>query len=651
MNLINRAIYSVWVLILIVSTTKATDFRPNIIYILTDDLGYGDLGCFGQQKIFTPNIDKMAAEGIIFTDHYAGTSVCAPSRASLMTGKHTGHTSVRHNQPFPQALRPEEITIPEALKDAGYISAVIGKWGVGHQEPIDPMNAIVNGFDYQFGFLNMWHAHNYYPEFLYRNGQKEYLRNVVESQGSKWPESKEGAGNAIVKKDYTHYLFREDLTKFILEHSDTTFFLYLPFTIPHTNGESKILKHEVPGFGFYKDSVGWSDEQKARAAMITTLDSTVGKILLQLKELGIEKNTFVMFTSDNGGEQEINFFKANGIFRGMKREVYEGGIRVPAVAWWPGTIKPGTTTNHVSAFWDMLPTFCDIAGVSVPNGIDGISFLPTLTGIGEQKKHFSLYWEYQASNGLIALRKSDWKIVEKNALKSSPTFELYNIVPDPSEKNNIADKYPEILNELKFMLKISRFEEPTCPFLDKQYIFTKSTECLNGKITIKGEFQDIEQERFEEIGICYSKNENPLISDSVIISNSKTSEFSVSLQNLEEGQMYYFRTFAKYGDIIAYGKPIAETFQTANKITTKVINPLKVYPNPVYNEIFFECSEKTVNSAYVSIFNLSGKQFLEQKIVLKDLRNKINISEIPLGVYFFAFEIEGKKYFQLIKKE
>ncbi len=435
--------------------------KPNIIYILADDLGYGDLSCYGQQTLSTPKIDQMATDGMMFMRHYSGSTVCGPSRASLITGKHTGNTSVRGNQPA-QLLGDDEITLAHKLKEAGYVTGKIGKWGVGHPPPLD--DPARKGFDYFYGYINMWHAHNYYPEFLYRNGVKEHLEGnrLMKVDGENpFPTFPEGTGVAEQKKRYTHFLFDEDALRFIEYHKDTTFFLFMSLLVPHTNNEAGTLLGdgmEVPDYGPFENK-DWPDQAKGFARMVQYLDNTVGMINAKLKELGLDENTLVIFTSDNGphneGGHSANYFNSNGGLRGYKRDKYEGGIRVPMIAKWPGTIEAGTVADHISAFWDYLPTFCEIANVKPPSDIDGISFLPTLLGNHEhQKTHDYLYWEFYEGGGKQAVLAGNWKGLRFNTRSGNPTpLELYDLSADPAEENNIAAQHPEIVKKLEGFMK------------------------------------------------------------------------------------------------------------------------------------------------------------------------------------------------------
>lgn len=431
---------------------------PNIIFILADDLGYGDLGCYGQKEIKTPNIDKMAAEGIRFTNHYAGSTVCAPSRSCLMTGQHTGHTTVRGNSGKDGrrvSLRNEDVTVAEVLKQAGYATGGIGKWGLGETGTTGVPNN--QGFDYWFGYLNQRHAHNYYPEYLWRNAEKVRLRNVVK------PVNPPG-GVATKRVEYSHDLFTKEALDFIDRNRQRPFFLYLAYTIPHANNEAGRKGMEVPSLGAYADE-SWPEPQKGYAAMITRMDSDIGKLMAKLKKLGIDENTLVMFSSDNGphkeGGADPSFFNSSGPLRGIKRDLYEGGIRVPLVARWPGKIKPGSESEHVSAFWDFLPTCAELAGAKPPGDIDGISMVPALLGRpGKQRKHKFLYWEFHERGSRQAVRMGSFKAVR---LAPDKPMELYNLAEDVSEKHDVATQNPEIIVRITAYLKTARTESPDWP--------------------------------------------------------------------------------------------------------------------------------------------------------------------------------------------
>jgi uncharacterized sulfatase len=421
---------------------------PNLIWIMADDLGYGDLGSYGQELIETPNLDQMAEDGMRFTQFYAGSTVCAPSRSVLMTGQHMGHTWVRGNankDMLVQTLRPEDTTVAELFKEAGYSTASIGKWGLG--EVGSPGHPLKKGFDYFYGYLNQVHAHNYYPEFLWRNLDKVPLENEVQPT-----ERSYGGfvgGHATKKVDYSHDLIVEEALDWIAEKSRGPFFLYLALTIPHANNEGSRATgdgQEVPDYGIYSDR-DWTDPNKGQAAMITRMDTDVGRILDLLREHSIAENTLVFFTSDNGhhseGGNDPEFFDANGPLRGKKRDLYEGGIRVPAIAWWPKTIRPGSVSNHVGYFGDLMATAAELTGVDAPDGLDSISFLRTLKGDSGQPEHSYLYWEfYEGNGGAQAVREGDWKAVRVPALDGK--MELYDLSVDLGEEEDSA------ITELEF---------------------------------------------------------------------------------------------------------------------------------------------------------------------------------------------------------
>lgn len=424
--------------------------RPNIIFILADDLGYGDLGCYGQRTIRTPNLDRMAAEGMIFTDHYAGSTVCAPSRCCLMTGLHTGHAFVRGNDRIP--LRPSDVTVAELLRQAGYTTGIIGKWGLGEPDTTGIPNR--KGFDHWFGYLNQQHAHNYYPDYLWHNEQKVLLANEVTPVGA-------AGGVATRKVQYSHDLFTADALEFIGRNRRRPFFLYLAYTIPHANNEAKPDGMEVPSYGQYAGE-DWPNPQKGHAAMITRMDADIGRLFARLESLGLDRKTLVLFSSDNGPHKEGGaapaFFSSSGVLRGCKRDVYEGGIRVPLIARWPGRIAAGSGSNHVCASWDFLPTCCELAGVPVPRGIDGLSILPTLLGLPQmQQSHDYLYWEFHEQGKKQAVRMGDWKGIRLNVAKNSNgPIELYDLEADMGEERNVADQHPEIAEQIATIMASAR---------------------------------------------------------------------------------------------------------------------------------------------------------------------------------------------------
>jgi arylsulfatase A-like enzyme len=414
--------------------------KPNVVFILADDLGYGDLGCYGQKQILTPNLDRMAAEGMRFSQFYAGSTVCAPSRCALMTGLHTGHCFIRGNGR--ENLRPEDVTVAKVLKDAGYATGLVGKWGLGHEGSAGVPTK--QGFDSFFGYLDQNHAHNYYPSFLMRDERRVPLKNVVPGDGDF------GQGVATKKVEYSPDLLAEEALAFLDRNKDRPFFLYFAPTIPHANNEAGKEGMEVPDYGPYKDR-DWPQPQKGHAAMITRLDADVGRLLARLKQHGIEENTLVVFTSDNGphreGGNDPDFNHSHGPLRGIKRDLYEGGIRVPMIARWPGKVQAGATPDFAGAFWDMLPTLADLAGAKVPAGLDGVSLVPTLLGRKEQQKpHQSLYWAFYEGGAAQAVRMGKWKAVEQPI---GTPIQLYDLDEDLGEKADVAGKHPDVVAKAK----------------------------------------------------------------------------------------------------------------------------------------------------------------------------------------------------------
>jgi len=406
--------------------------HPNIIYILADDLGYGHLGCYGQKEIQTPNIDRMAREGMSFTDHYAGSALCAPSRCVLMTALHTGHCFIRDNKALPVEgnvpIPADSQTIGKLLKRAGYVTAAIGKWGLGY--PGSDGDPVKQGFDHFFGYNCQREAHSYYPDHLWRNDKKVVLEGNLGGQ----------------KKEYSHDLLTAEAIDFVRSNRSKPFFLYVPYTIPHA-------AFQVPDLGIYADEP-WSDVKKAIAAMISRMDGDAGRILALVKQLDIDDNTLVIFTSDNGcaGGALLNEFNGSGILRANKGTLYEGGIRAPMIARWPGRIAPGTVSSHICGFQDMMPTFAELAGVDVPVPMDGLSIVPTLLGKGGQKQHDYLYWELKNDR---AVRMGDFK-----AVKTKAGLELFNLRDDPSEKNDIASKHPDIVEKVRGIIETSHRDSP-----------------------------------------------------------------------------------------------------------------------------------------------------------------------------------------------
>jgi len=413
--------------------------RPNIIWIMCDDLGYGDLGCFGQKTIATPRLDQLAKEGMRFTDFYAGCTVCRPSRLSLWTGKHMGHTPISSNASY--HFKPEDVTVAELLKGAGYRTGGVGKWAMGGVETSGfPLK---NGFDFWMGYLDQGQAHNYYPTHLWRNGQKYPLPGNVLSDHPR------ARGRVASRKvTWSHPVMTEEAFAFIRESGDQPFLLHVHWTIPHANNEGGRVHGdgmEVPDYGVYKEQ-DWVNTSKGQAAMVSWMDRDVGRLVDLLRELKLDRRTLVVFTSDNGphseGGHRHEVFDANGPLRGFKRDLYEGGIRVPTIAWWPGVVEAGTTCSEALAFWDFLPTACELAGTKAPPGLDGISFVNALRGM-KQRSHDYLYWKYGRKE---AVRAGNWKLVRTDAAKPA---ELYDLKGDPGEKSNVAGEHKAVVQTLQ----------------------------------------------------------------------------------------------------------------------------------------------------------------------------------------------------------
>jgi len=453
--------------------TEEASAPPNIIYMLADDLGYGELGSYGQTKIRTPNLDALAAEGMRFTQHYSGSPVCAPSRGTLLTGLHTGHGQVRDNFEVGGYPDPDELgqmpldsgtyTIGTMLQDAGYVTGAIGKWGLGGRGSLGQPH--YQGFDYFFGYLDQQLAHNYYPTHLWRNGDKVDLNNEYFS-----PHQRFAGDDPTDPTQYTQYagneysvdVMADDALRFLDEHQDEPFFLYLPFAVPH-------LALQVPDSSLVEYEGAFDEEPylgnrsylphprpfSAYAAMITRMDAHIGRILDRLEEIGLAENTIVMFTSDNGttytGGVDAEYFDSSAGLRGLKGSVYEGGTRVPLIARWPGRIDAGSQSDHVSAFWDMMPTFADLVGVASPEGIDGVSFLPTLVGEADQAEHDYLYWEYHGLwNGAQAVRMGDWKGVRLGGHDDPDAhIELYDLALDRNETTDVSADHPEVVAQIR----------------------------------------------------------------------------------------------------------------------------------------------------------------------------------------------------------
>jgi arylsulfatase A len=434
--------------------------RPNIILIVADDLGYGELGCYGQKWIKTPRLDALAQQGLRFTQFYCGAPVCAPSRCTLMTGKHSGHAAIRNNRqpkdfeklreqyaweaPGQQPLPDSEVTIAELLHNSGYATAAIGKWGLGMPGTSGEPNR--QGFDSFYGYLCQAHAHNHFPKFLWRNDKKETLP---------------GNDGSATGQTFSQDKFTEEALRFIKEHREGPFFLYLPFTIPHLSiqvPETSLKEYagripEVP----HKNKSSYFSHLTPRAgfaAMITHMDASIGQIVDLLDELQLSDNTLVLFTSDNGptynrlGGSDSDFFNSSGPLRGRKGSVFEGGIRVPLIARWPGNVAAGRETDQIAAFWDLLPTLCEISRIERVHDCDGISIAPTFLGSGGQPQHEYLYWEFPAYGVQQAVRSGNWKAVRSGVDRGDPPFELYDLSNDISEQHNIAADHADIVRRL-----------------------------------------------------------------------------------------------------------------------------------------------------------------------------------------------------------
>ncbi|MDF1753547.1 MAG: arylsulfatase [Verrucomicrobiales bacterium] len=455
-----------------VTLAAAEPSKPNIIFILADDLGYGDLGCFGQEIVKTPVLDQMAAEGMKLTSFYSGSTVCAPSRSVLMTGQDTGHTWVRGNgSAETQTLRPEDITVAEKLKEAGYATALCGKWGLGELGSTGHPNK--QGFDYFFGYLNQRHAHNFYPEFIIRNEEVVKLRNVYDPAWIKMRteqgKADDGAGWASpdTKLDYVPAMVTDEALKWVDEQAqqENPFFLYYALNIPHANNEAARGTgdgQEIPDYGIFADE-NWTNPNKGFAAMNTMMDRDVGRLIDMLKKHGIEKNTLIIFTSDNGhhkeGGNDPEFFNSNGDLRGMKRELTEGGIRVPTIAWWPGKIPAGSVSDHAAQFADFMATACELAGVETPENTQSTSFVPTLLGNDDaQQKPDYLYWEFYERGSKQAVRFGKWKAIRKPLFTGK--IELYDLSQDLGEEKDLASQFPEVVTQAETYMKAAHEENP-----------------------------------------------------------------------------------------------------------------------------------------------------------------------------------------------
>ena len=438
--------------------------KPNVILIMADDLGWGDLGSYGQTKIKTPNLDRLAAEGMRFTQFYSGSPVCAPSRSVLMTGKHGGHAYIRNNrevQPEGQWPIPaSEVTIAELLKSQGYATGAFGKWGLGFVGTEGDPNK--QGFDLFYGYNCQREAHNFYPDHLWRNNQRVVL---------------EGNDRGLTGKHYSHDLIEAEALRFIRDNKDKPFFAYVPFTIPHVALQvpedslaEYVGKWDDPPYDGKNGYLPHPTPRAAYAAMITRMDRSVGRVMALLQELKLDENTLVIFTSDNGGAfgevtkdfefkpgrmagTDYVFFGSTGKFRAFKGSVYEGGIRVPFIARWPGRIKEGMVSELPAVNYDVLPTLCEVAGVKPPSSTDGVSLLPTLTGRGQQVRHEFLFWDFGGYGGQQAVRMGDWKGVRRNLHLGNTQIELYNLATDIQERQDVAAQHPDIVRRIAAIMQ------------------------------------------------------------------------------------------------------------------------------------------------------------------------------------------------------
>ena len=424
--------------------------KPNIIWIMADDLGVYDVGCYGQKQILTPTIDRLAAEGVKFTQCYAGSTVCAPSRSVLMQGRHSGHSTVRGNAAAvggrpPQGripLNPDDVTVAEVLKTAGYTTGIVGKWGLG--EPGTEGIPNKQGFDFWFGYLNQRHAHTYYTDYLWRNTDKVILKGNLDGK----------------RTEYSHDLMTEEALGFVRRAKAKPFFLYLAYTIPHA-------KFHVPSLEPYADKP-WPQQARAYAAMVTRMDRDIGRLLALLKELGLDRDTIVFFTSDNGGYPDGDarkMFNPQGPLRGNKGNLYEGGLRVPMLVRWPGRIKAGRVSDQMWAFWDFLPTAAELAGVEPPKGIDGISMLPAILGKTQSQSHEFLYWEFRTRGFSQAVRWGDWKGIRGG---TEEPLALYNLKSDLGEKHDVAKAHPDVVARIEGFMARSRTPSKHWPSLPKR---------------------------------------------------------------------------------------------------------------------------------------------------------------------------------------
>lgn len=419
--------------------------KPNIVFIMADDIGYGDLGCYGQELIDTPNIDALATSGIRFTQAYAGGPVCTPSRSVLMTGRHNGHTAGRDNIPhYDTYLEDEDVTVAEVLKDVGYRTGGFGKWSLGDAGTMG--RATNQGFDTFFGYLNQDHAHYYYPEYLDDDEDRLDLE-----------------GNGKTREHYSHNLIVDRALEFVKENRTDPFFLYCAFTLPHFSSRNEDPDRlTIPSTSPYTDR-DWDERSKKYAAMVTRIDRDVGRIVSLIGELGLDKNTIVIFTSDNGGHEEMSGrFDSSGPLKGFKRDLAEGGIRVPFVIRWPGVVPANKVSHEIFAFWDMLPTFAELTGAKAPAEIDGISVAEAFKGNRIPKPHEYLYWDYGHCRDRYdqAVRIGNWKGIR---LGQGSPIQLYNLVTDLGEDHDVSDKHPDLVEQIETIMMDAVIPSPKYP--------------------------------------------------------------------------------------------------------------------------------------------------------------------------------------------
>ncbi|MCG8699611.1 MAG: sulfatase-like hydrolase/transferase [Bacteroidales bacterium] len=629
---------------------------PNIIYILADDLGYGDLSCYGQKKFSTTNIDKLAEKGIRFTQHYAGAPVCAPSRSVLMTGQDAGINVIRGNSVRPYA--PNVYLMSEMFKNAGYTTGQFGKWGLGNSGSISYPND--RGWDDFYGYANHSLAHRYYPAYLDDNSKIDSLK------GNDWKNTETYAADEIHKR----------ALQFIDNNKDNPFFIYYPTIIPHAElivPEDDIIQSfrgkfkEVPFYDKSKGDYGsanfkigaYCSQREPRAtyaSMITRLDIYVGEIIDKLKEHGIYENTIVIFTSDHGPHREgghnPKFFNSTGGFRGNKRDLYEGGLRVPFIVHWPKVIKSKFESNHISMFQDMMPTFGEILDLDAKLETTGKSLLPTIKNSGTQETHEYLYWEFGEQNGKQAVRKGKWKAVKLN-VKTNPNgpIELYNLDTDPYETNNVAASNPSTVRQMKEIMRSHRTEDSKYWLLPYNYVSTLKAYRKNPThLLCDAAFSNWGKEEFVEVGLCYAEKSNPTINDNVITLSTIQANATFGVSDVKENTRYYFRAYAKTADQTIYAEQrsiksatlksgsITNTFADNNKVS------IVISPNPARDFITFETDFAMEK---VTIYDIYGR--IHQAYEYPNFT--LDISDLGIGNYIVKIESQGEIFIKRLVKQ